>query len=56
LEVWPCWSRCVSVGMGFKILLIAVWKPVFHLQPSDEDLELSAVPASFCLDVALLPP
>jgi hypothetical protein len=20
LEVWPCWSRCVTVGVGFKTL------------------------------------
>ena len=23
LEVWPCWSRCVTVGMGFKTLFLA---------------------------------
>jgi hypothetical protein len=23
LEVWPCWSRCVTVGMGFKSILLA---------------------------------
>jgi hypothetical protein len=44
LEVWPCWSRCVTVGMGFKTLTLAAWKPVFHLQASDEDVELSAPP------------
>jgi len=27
--VWPCWSRCVTVGMGFKTLTLAAWKPVF---------------------------
>jgi len=27
LEVWPC--RCVTVGMGFKTLVLAVCKPVF---------------------------
>ena len=29
LEVWPCWSRYVTVGMGFKTLLLAAWKSVF---------------------------
>jgi hypothetical protein len=22
LEVWPCWSRCVTVGVGFKTLIL----------------------------------
>jgi hypothetical protein len=26
--VWPCWSRCVTVGVGFKILILAAWKSV----------------------------
>jgi len=37
--------KCVTVGMGFKTLIIAAWKPVFPQQPSDEDVELSAPPA-----------
>ena len=24
---WPCWS--VTVGVGFKTLTLAAWKPVF---------------------------
>jgi hypothetical protein len=20
LEVWPCWNRCATVGVGFKTL------------------------------------
>ena len=28
--VWLCWSRCVTVNMGFKTLLLAAWKSVFH--------------------------
>ena len=28
-EVWLCWSRCVTVGVGFKTLILAAWKPVF---------------------------
>jgi hypothetical protein len=43
LEVWPCWSRCVTVGVGFKTLVIAVQKPVFCL-PLDEDVEFSVPP------------
>ena len=45
LEVWPCWSRCVLVGVGFKTLILAAWKPVLCWQPSDEAVELSAPPA-----------
>jgi len=48
LEVWPCWSRCVTVGMGFKTLLLAVWNRVFHYQPSDKDVDPSVLPA-LCL-------
>jgi hypothetical protein len=25
-----CWSRCVTVGVGYKTLLLASWKAVFH--------------------------
>jgi len=30
LEMWPCWSRCVTVGVGFNTLVLAAWKSVFH--------------------------
>ena len=43
-QVWPCWSRYVTVGMGFETLILAAWKSVFQ-KPSDEDVELSATPA-----------
>jgi hypothetical protein len=26
--VWPCWSRCVTVGVGYKSLILAAWKSV----------------------------
>ena len=29
LEVWPCWTRCVTLGVGFKTLILAAWKSVF---------------------------
>ena len=25
-EVWLCWRKCVTVGMGFETLLLAAWK------------------------------
>jgi hypothetical protein len=25
----PCWKKCVIVGMGFKIIILAAWKPIF---------------------------
>jgi hypothetical protein len=28
--VWPCLSRCVTVGVGFKTLILAAWEPVFQ--------------------------
>jgi hypothetical protein len=43
--VWPSWSRCVTVGVGFKTLVLAAWNPVFSYWLSDEDVELSAPPA-----------
>ena len=24
--VWPCWSGCVTVDVGFKALTLANWK------------------------------
>jgi hypothetical protein len=26
LLVWPCWSRCVNVDVGFKTFILASWK------------------------------
>ena len=45
LQVWPCWSRCVTEGVGFKSLILDTWKQVFSSWPSDKDVELSAPPA-----------
>jgi hypothetical protein len=43
---WMCpyWNRCVTVGVGFKTLILAAWELVFFQQPSDEDVELSIPP------------
>jgi hypothetical protein len=46
--VWPLWSRCVTVGVGFKTLFLATWKQVSN-QSSDEDVDLSAPPAPYLL-------
>ena len=27
--VRPCWSRCVTVALGFNTLILAAWKSVF---------------------------
>ena len=27
-KVWPCLTRHVTVGVGFKILILAAWKSV----------------------------
>ena len=47
-EVWPYWKKCVTVWVGNATLLLTMWEPVFSLQPSVEDVELSA-PPSPCL-------
>jgi hypothetical protein len=43
--VWPCWRKCVTVGVGFEALLLAACKTVFSFLPSEQDVELSAPPA-----------
>jgi hypothetical protein len=37
---WVCHCEC-----GHKTLILVAWKSVFHEQPLDEDVELSAPPA-----------
>jgi hypothetical protein len=39
------------VGVEFKTLVLAAWKPVFSYLPLDEDVELLAPPAPACLDL-----
>ena len=39
-EVWPFWSRWVTVGVDYKTLVLATWKWIFLQQSSDEDVEL----------------
>ena len=29
-KVWPYWSRCVTVGVGFKTLILVAWKQVLR--------------------------
>ena len=45
--LWPYWRKYVTVGVGFKTLILAPWKPVFCL-PSEQDVEHLAFPTS-CL-------
>jgi len=54
--MWPCWSKCVTVGVGFKTLLLAAWKSVFHQQPSDEAVEAQLLLHHACLEAAMLLP
>ena len=50
-EVWPCWKKFVTVGVGFETLLLPAWKLIFSLQPVDRDLALSALSPTPCLSV-----
>jgi hypothetical protein len=34
------------VGAGIEAILLAAWKPIFSFLPLDEDVDLSAPPAS----------
>jgi len=27
--MWPCWSECVTLGVGFETLILTTCKPVF---------------------------
>ena len=29
LETWPCWRKCLTVGMAFKSFILAAWIAVF---------------------------
>jgi hypothetical protein len=46
-QVWPCWTKCITVRVGFETLLLASWKPVFSWLPFERDIELSA-PSAPC--------
>ena len=52
---WHCEEVCVTVGMGFKTLILAAWKSVFSWLPLEQDVELSAPSEHACLNSALLP-
>ena len=41
-RVWPCWRKCVTVGVGFETLLLAAWKSVFSQFSVEQDVQLSA--------------
>lgn len=38
-------SMYVSVGMGFKTLILVAWKPIFSYLPFEQEIDLSAPPA-----------
>ena len=40
----PLLEESVTVGQGFKALILAAWKPVF-LMPLEQAVELTATPA-----------
>lgn len=46
-QVWPYWRKCVIVGVTFKTLILAPWKPVFSCLPSEQDVEFSAPPTAW---------
>ena len=43
------WKKCVTVEVGFEILLLTTWKPVFFCLPLDQDVKLLALPPALCL-------
>jgi hypothetical protein len=45
--VWPCWSTCVTVDVGFMTLILVAWNSVLCYQPSNENVELSASPVPY---------
>jgi hypothetical protein len=56
LEVWPCWRKYVTMGVGFKTLILAAWS-----QSSPSGLQIKIYNSQLllhhaCLDIAMLPP
>jgi hypothetical protein len=45
--VWPCWRKCITVGMGFETLLLTAWEAVIY---NSQLLLLHHA----CLDTAML--
>jgi hypothetical protein len=41
--------KCITVGMGFEIHLLAVWMTVFSYLQLDQDVELSSPSLEPCL-------
>ena len=48
-------KKCVTVEVGFEILFLTVWKPVFSQLTLEQELELSASQCHVCLHSAMLP-
>jgi hypothetical protein len=49
------WSRCVTVGLGFKPPILASWKSVFCL-PLEQDVTSQPFLHHACLDAAMFLP
>ena len=43
-EVWPCWRKYVTVGMGFETLFLDALRTVCSWLPLDIDVKLSGPP------------
>jgi hypothetical protein len=33
------WRKCITVGVGFKTLVLQAWKPLFSYLPSEQKVE-----------------
>ena len=59
-QVWLCWKKFVTVGVGFEVFYAQASLSVvynLHLMSTDQDVELSAPSLStiVCLHPAMLP-
>ena len=47
--VWPCWRKCVTVGVGFATLFLAVWKTAVFCSPLEQDVDFSSAMPTWML-------
>jgi hypothetical protein len=47
--MWPCWRKCVTVGVGLEALLLDTWEILCSWLPLEQDVELTGLSPASCL-------
>ena len=55
-KVWACWTRCVTVGVVFKTLILNAWQQYCASSLQMKILNSQLLLHHSCLDVAMFPP